>query len=120
MTNAGNRPDLEDGFPAGIDHIDALLDEALRETFPASDPVAISAERGPRPAAGHRVLRSGSAGGVTIAGDKSVIQAAKLLGAGTDLVVVCAPGDVIAKTDVVAWIGDCQDEDVLARRRRRC
>ena len=45
MTNERNRPDLEDGLPAGIDHTDALLDEALRETFPASDPIAISAPK---------------------------------------------------------------------------
>ncbi|MEO5763865.1 MAG: CBS domain-containing protein [Casimicrobiaceae bacterium] len=29
-----------------IDHIDVLLDEALRETFPASDPIAISIDAG--------------------------------------------------------------------------
>lgn len=31
---------------AEVDHIDALLDEALWETFPASDPIAISVEQG--------------------------------------------------------------------------
>jgi hypothetical protein len=28
-------------------HLDELLDEALKETFPASDPVAINVEREP-------------------------------------------------------------------------
>jgi hypothetical protein len=33
------------------EHLNALLDEALQETFPASDPIAISIERcPPRPA----------------------------------------------------------------------
>jgi hypothetical protein len=32
--------------PAAVAHIDALLDEALKETFPASDAVAIDIERG--------------------------------------------------------------------------
>jgi hypothetical protein len=31
---------------AALAHIDELLDEALKETFPASDPVAIDIERG--------------------------------------------------------------------------
>jgi hypothetical protein len=31
--------------PAALAHIDDLLDEALNETFPASDPVAINIER---------------------------------------------------------------------------
>jgi hypothetical protein len=30
---------------ATLVHIDALLDEALKQTFPASDPVAINIER---------------------------------------------------------------------------
>jgi hypothetical protein len=34
---------------AGKAHIDELLDEALNETFPASDSVAISIETAPRP-----------------------------------------------------------------------
>ena len=29
-------------------HLDKLLDEALRETFPASDPIAVANERGTR------------------------------------------------------------------------
>jgi hypothetical protein len=32
--------------PAELAHIDELLDEALNQTFPASDPVAINIERG--------------------------------------------------------------------------
>ena len=31
---------------AAATHIDELLDEALKQTFPASDPVAINIERG--------------------------------------------------------------------------
>jgi hypothetical protein len=31
--------------PPTIGHVDELLDEALNETFPASDPVAINIER---------------------------------------------------------------------------
>ena len=31
---------------AALTHIDELLDEALKATFPASDPVAINIERG--------------------------------------------------------------------------
>jgi hypothetical protein len=33
-------------FPSASAHIDALLDEALEETFPASDAVAIDIEGG--------------------------------------------------------------------------
>jgi hypothetical protein len=32
-------------FAATLAHIDELLDEALKQTFPASDPVAINIER---------------------------------------------------------------------------
>jgi hypothetical protein len=31
--------------PVAVAHVDELLDEALNETFPASDPVAINIER---------------------------------------------------------------------------
>ena len=31
-------------LPAAIAHLNELLDEALKETFPASDPIAISVE----------------------------------------------------------------------------
>jgi hypothetical protein len=30
--------------PAAMAHLDELLDEALKETFPASDPIAINIE----------------------------------------------------------------------------
>lgn len=39
-------PAAPDGHQAERDHMDALLDEALSETFPASDPVAITSEKG--------------------------------------------------------------------------
>lgn len=49
---------------------------------------------------------------VTIADDAPLIQAAKLLRAGTDLVVVCDSAGflsgVITKTDVVRQISNCQ------------
>lgn len=49
---------------------------------------------------------------VTIADDASLIEAAKLLKSGTDLVIVCSPKGfligVITKTDVVNQIGQCQ------------
>jgi hypothetical protein len=35
--------------PAMIAHLDELLDEALRETFPASDPIAVAVEPRPKP-----------------------------------------------------------------------
>lgn len=151
MTTERNRPDLEDGFPAGIDHTDALLDEALRETFPASDPIAISAAKEQPPGAGGTVSHTGSVaaakvkrddvatvrdnpGESTIYGSEGVfvehllpaararlvmvadnaplLEAARLLRAGTDLVVVCEPRGgvvgVITKTDVVARISECQ------------
>jgi hypothetical protein len=34
-----------EGSAATLAHIDELLDEALKQTFPASDPVAINIER---------------------------------------------------------------------------
>jgi hypothetical protein len=34
--------------PTTAAHLDQLLDEALRETFPASDPIAVAIERGAR------------------------------------------------------------------------
>lgn len=49
---------------------------------------------------------------VTITDDAPLIEAAKLLSAGTDLVVVCGSGSavvgVITKTDVVRQLSDCQ------------
>jgi hypothetical protein len=36
---------------AVADHLNELLDEALKETFPASDPVAITVDVEPRPIA---------------------------------------------------------------------
>ena len=129
MTNEKNHPHLEDGFPAGIDHTDALLDEALRETFPASDPIAISAPKEDAMATDARtpaqstiygsesvlvehVLTAARARLVTIADDAPLLEAARLLRAGTDLVVVCGAGGavagVITKTDVIAQISECQ------------
>ncbi|SAP34785.1 hypothetical protein AWB69_06342 [Caballeronia udeis] len=35
--------------PADVSHREAALDEALDESFPASDPVAISVDRNPAP-----------------------------------------------------------------------
>lgn len=129
MISNKNGPDFEDGLAAGIDRIDALLDEALRETFPASDPIAISAPkenamataaRTPAPstifnsegAFVEQVLTAARARLVTIADDASLIDAARLLHAGTDLVIVCGAGGavagVITKSDVIAQISECQ------------
>ncbi len=45
--------------PVAMAHLDELLDEALRETFPASDPIAVAVELklygpGPSPSSEHR------------------------------------------------------------------
>ena len=129
MINNRNRPDLEDGIPAGSDRTDALLDEALRETFPASDPIAISAPKTCAMTTAARTLAQSTINGgesvfveqlltaararlVTIADDAPLVEAARLLHAGTDLVVVCrddgAMVGVITKTDVVARIDECR------------
>lgn len=47
MSDVGEPPETPERFVAS-DHIDALLDEALVETFPASDPIAISVDKGIR------------------------------------------------------------------------
>jgi hypothetical protein len=39
---------LLEPLPAAMAHLDELLDEALKHTFPASDPVAINVEIEPR------------------------------------------------------------------------
>lgn len=151
MTTERSRPDLEDGFPAGIDHTDALLDEALRETFPASDPIAISAAKEQPSGAGGTASQAGAAAPIkakgddvatvgnnpdesTIYGSEAVLveqllpaararlvmvadnapllEAARLLRAGIDLVVVCEPRGavvgVITKTDIVARFSECE------------
>ena len=38
---------LHQPLPAAMAHLDELLDEALKDTFPASDPVAINVELEP-------------------------------------------------------------------------
>jgi len=54
---------------------------------------------------------------VTIADDATLIEAAKLLSSGTDLVIVCdgkgALRGVVTKTDVVKQISVCQGETCL-------
>ena len=59
-----------------------------------------------------QVLTAARARLVTIASDASLLEAARLLHAGTDLVVVCGVGGavagVITKSDVVARISECQ------------
>ncbi len=49
---------------------------------------------------------------ITVDAGASILEAARLLGAGTDIVVVCSPegtiAGVITKTDVVRQIGACE------------
>ncbi|MEP7281248.1 MAG: CBS domain-containing protein [Rubrivivax sp.] len=124
-----NRPDRKDGIPVGIDHTDALRDEALRETFPASDPIAVSAPENKASATAattpapstifdsqslfvEQVLIAARARLVMIADDAPLLDAARLLRAGIDLIVVCGAGGTIAgvitKSDVIAQISVCQ------------
>lgn len=130
MATHRDRPHLEDSLPVGLDHTEALLDEALRETFPASDPIAISAPKenamatAPRTPAQasiydsesvlvEQVLAAAHPRLVTIAVHAPLIDAARLLRAGTDLVVVCGAAGTIAgvitKSDVIAQISECED-----------
>ncbi len=55
---------------------------------------------------------------ITIADDAPLIDAARLLRSGTDILVVCSPlgllSGVITKTDVVAQISRCQGSGCLA------
>jgi CBS domain-containing protein len=59
------------------------------------------------------LLQTGSESLVTIRDDARLIEAAKLLSAQTDLVVVCDADrilrGVVTKTDVVRQISTCQD-----------
>lgn len=59
-----------------------------------------------------RLLPAASKRLVSIADDAPLIQAAKLLRSGTDLVVVCGSGGrlagVITKTDIVGQMSHCQ------------
>lgn len=56
--------------PAAMAHLDELLDEALQETFPASDPIAVAVELelsglGASPSAEMRATQTHSHGGST-------------------------------------------------------
>ena len=44
MAPEREHPEPQVEIPAEFDRLDALLDEALQDTFPASDPIAISFE----------------------------------------------------------------------------
>lgn len=129
MTTESNHPRLEDSVPAGIDHVDALLDDVLRAASPACDPVPIGAPSNSDEAAAashsapstiyagesvfvEQVLSAARARLVMITCDASLLDAARLLRAGTDLVVVCEVGGtitgVITKSDVIAQISECE------------
>lgn len=120
---------MEGGFPTGIDRTDALLVQALCETFPAGDLTAVSATKEAAMASDasksekltiydgesvfvEQLLPAAHSRLVTITADAPLREAARLFGAGTDLVVVCGTGGavvgVITKTDVVARISQCQ------------
>ncbi len=62
-------PKLHKASSRALAHLDGLLDEALEQTFPASDAVAINIER-ESPDAGARVLGSRTA----LAGNPKVVQ----------------------------------------------
>jgi CBS domain-containing protein len=129
MTMEKNRSDRNDAIQACIDHTDALLDEALRATFQASDPTAVSPPKNnmaatpdTTPASStifddesafvEQVLTAARARLVMISSDASLLEAARLLRAGTDLIVVRGAGGAIAgvitKSDVIAQISVCQ------------
>ena len=133
--------DASSAVRPGADHTDALLDEALRQTFPASDPVAVcfrgAPERRPdSPAARSQaalatnsrsadraadgtnpsvrvnsLLESARGRLVTIPDDAFLVDAARRLRVGVDLIVVCNSDGVlcgvVTKTDVVSRIGQC-------------
>lgn len=149
MAPEKKRPGPQRRTQTALDHIDTLLDEALSETFPASDPVAICFEDNDVPDGGgvapgasstvpinigqdsigvppaptvstiyesdvmfvERLLPAARMRLVTITEDVALIEAAKLLRADTDLVVVCDSEGlltgIITKTDVVNQIGGC-------------
>ena len=48
MSNEEKPAQAANRVQAELDHLEALLDEGLRQTFPASDPVAISFRTKPR------------------------------------------------------------------------
>ena len=127
--------DASSAVRPGADHTDALLDEALRQTFPASDPVAVcfrgaperrpdspAARSHPTALAGdsisanpsvrvHSLLESARGRLVTIPDDAFLVDAARRLRVGVDLIVVCNSDGVlcgvVTKTDVVSRIGQC-------------
>ena len=121
--------DGKDGLYAAMNDADPTLDEVQRETSPASDAIALSVPTEPAQAPAvteaskstiyssesvfvEQVLPAARARLATIAADASLLDAARLLRAGRDLVVVCGDAGtvvgVITKTDVVARISECQ------------
>ena len=48
MSNERKPARAANNVQAELDHLEALLDEGLRQTFPASDPVAINFRTKPR------------------------------------------------------------------------
>lgn len=56
------QPARHKSISAVADHLNELLDEALKETFPASDPVAIAVDVEPAPAPHSRSAGVGDSG----------------------------------------------------------
>jgi CBS domain-containing protein len=121
--------DDNEGRQTGIGHTDALLDEARCATVLANEPSIINAPMDNAAAAPaitaepstifgaesidvEQVLNAARARLVTIASTAPLLEAARLLSVGTDLIVVCAVGGailgVITKSDVIAQISVCQ------------
>lgn len=105
MSRAEERSHTPDRF-VGLDHIDALLDEALWETFPASDPIAVSIDKGIRGSA------SGKPGS-----KESIATCSATDGVAADVGIpqpaICGNGVLNARDMLPVLLQDAQDEELL-------